>query len=198
MQGRLQAVLAAAEVRQIHLFQCSPELAFGGIGLCHAQVFFHGALEDGGIVRHHGQGAQALLLLQLPYRHAAQGHAAGVAGAAAGQQGCDGAFAAAALAHQRDEAALRDGEGHLVQDGAVFFVTEGNVLQPQGGILAGHAVTVGGFIGRQQLEDFLGRGCTVHGNVEVAAQQPQRQKEICRQQHDGQRGRQAELAFGKG
>ena len=45
---------------------------------------------------------------------------------------------------------------------------------------------------------LLCRSGTVHGNVKVAAQQPQRQEEICRQQHDGQRGRQAQLTLGKG
>ena len=33
MQGGLQAILAAAEIGQIHLFQCVPQLCFGGIRL---------------------------------------------------------------------------------------------------------------------------------------------------------------------
>ena len=85
-----------------------------------------------------------------------------------------------------------------MQDGAVLLIAEGDLFQPQSGVLTGHAVAVGRLVGRQQLEDFLRRGRAIHGNVEVAAQQPQRQKEICRQQHDGQGSRQTELAFGKG
>ena len=99
---------------QMHLFQCRPELCLVRVRLCHAQVALHRALEDGGVVGHQRQGAQALFLLQLLHRHAAQRHAAGIAGAAAGQQRCDRTFAAAALAHQRDKAALRDGQGHIV------------------------------------------------------------------------------------
>ena len=63
--------------RQVHLFQRSPELGLGSIGLCHAQVCFHRALENGGIVGHQRQGTQALGPLQLFHRHTAQRHAAG-------------------------------------------------------------------------------------------------------------------------
>ena len=198
MQGRLQAVLAAAEVGQVHLFQCGPKLGLGGIGLCHAQVCFHRALENGGIVGHQRQGTQALGPLQLFHRHTAQRHAAGVTGAAAGQQRRNGALAAAGLTHQRDKAALRDGQGHVLQNGAVLLVPKGNVLQLQGSLFRHGLFAIGGFLCCQQFEDFFCRGSTVHGNVEIAAQQPQRQEEICRQQHDGQRGRQAQLTLGKG
>ena len=49
------------------------------------------------------------------------------------------------------------------------------------------------FVGGQQLEDLLRRSRAVHGDVEVTAQQTQRQEEICRQQDDGQRRRQGNL-----
>ena len=100
VQGRLQAVLAAAEVGQIHLFQRCPQLAFDSVRLCHAQVAFHRALEKGGIVGHQRQGAHPLFPLQFFHRHTAQRHPAGIAGAAAGQQSGNGALAAATLAHQ--------------------------------------------------------------------------------------------------
>ena len=45
---------------------------------------------------------------------AADGQRAGVALAAAHEQGGDGRFAAARLADERDEPALRDGEVHAV------------------------------------------------------------------------------------
>ena len=95
---------------------------------------------------HQRQGAQALFLLQLLHRHAAQRHAAGIAGAAAGQQRRNGALAAAGLTHQRDKAALRDGEGYIVQNGAVLLVAKGDMLQLQGGVFAGQAFAVGGLI----------------------------------------------------
>ena len=100
MQGSLQAVLAAAEAGQIHLFQRCPQFAFGRVRLCHAQVAFHRAFENGGIVGHQGQGAHPLFPLQFFHRHTAQRHPAGIAGAAAGQQSGNGALAAATLAHQ--------------------------------------------------------------------------------------------------
>ena len=197
MQSGLQAVLAAAEIGQIHLFQCRPELCLVRVRLCHAQVALHRTLEDGGVVGHQRQGAQTLFLLQLLHRHAAQRHAAGIAGAAAGQQRCDRTFAAAALAHQRDKAALRDGERYILQNGAVLLVAKGDMLQLQGGVFAGQAVAVGGLFRCQQPEDLFCRSGAVHGNVEVAAQQPQRQEEVRRQQHDGQCGGQGQPACRK-
>ena len=197
MQSGLQAVLAAAEIGQIHLFQCRPELCLVRVRLCHAQVALHRTLEDGGVVGHQRQGAQTLFLLQLLHRHAAQRHAAGIAGAAAGQQRRNGAFAAAALTHQRDKAALRNGKGDIVQDGAVLLVAKGDMLKLQSRILSGHAVTIGRLFRCQKLEDLLCRSGTVHGNVEVAAQQPQRQEKVRRQQHDGQCGGQGQPACRK-
>ena len=68
MQSGLQAVLAAAEIGQIHLFQCHPELCLVRVRLCHAQVALHRALEDGGVVGHQRQGSQTLFLLQDVYK----------------------------------------------------------------------------------------------------------------------------------
>ena len=39
---------------------------------------------------------------------------------------------------------------------------------------------IGGFLCCPQFEDFFSPGSTVHGKVEIAAPQPQRQEEVCR------------------
>ena len=72
------------------------------------------------------------------------------------------------------------------------------MLKLQSRILSGHAVTIGRLFRCQKLEDLLCRSGAVHGNVEVAAQQPQRQEKVRRQQHDGQCGGQGQLACRKG
>ena len=84
-----------------------------------------------------------------------------------------------------------------MEDGAVVLVAKGHMVQLQGGILPCFLCAVGRLVRRQQTEDLLRRGCSVHRDVEVAAQQAERQEEICRQQKDGQRRCQGDLPFGK-
>ena len=198
VHGGLQAILTAAEVRKVHLFQRRPELALRRLWLCHAQVVFHRALKDGGIMGHNGQRALPRSPLQLLHRHAAHGHLPGIPGAAPRQQGGDGTFAAAGSAHQRDKAALRHGKGYVFQHGAAGLVAKGHFFQRQRGVRRGVLFAVLRLFCRQQTENFLCRSCTVHGNVEVAAQQPQRQEKVCRQQQNGQGGGQFQLSRRKG
>ena len=199
MERRCKAALAAAEVCKVHLLQRRPELGFGCIGPGHPEVGFHRALEDGRIVGHQCQQAQAVGLLPFADRDAAQRDLSLRRGAGTGQDGRYGALAAAAFAHQRDKAALRDGQGHIVQDGALLLVTKSDMLQRKGAVgRVGSLFAIFRLLGREQPEDLLSRSRTIHGNVEVAAQQAQGQEEIRRQQEDGQGAGQAELALGKG
>ena len=59
MERRCKTALAAAEVCKVHLLQRRPELGFGCIGPGHPEVCFHRTLEDGRIVGHQCQQAQA-------------------------------------------------------------------------------------------------------------------------------------------
>ena len=100
MQRGVQPLLAAAECGEVHLFQRGPECGIVGSGRCHPQVGTDRSLKDCRIVRHDRQGAQAALFPERLHRHTAQRHAARVSGAGTGQNGRNGAFAAAGLAHQ--------------------------------------------------------------------------------------------------
>ena len=155
MHGGLQAILAAAEVRKVHFFQRRPEFGLRSLWLCHAQVVFHRAFKNGGIMRHDGQRALPRSLLQLLYRHATHGHLPGIPGAAPRQQGGNGAFAAAGSAHQRDKAALRHGKGDVFQHGAAGLVAKGHFFQRQRGIRRGVLCAVLRLFCRQQTENFL-------------------------------------------
>ena len=115
MERRCKAALAAAEVCKVHLLQRRPELGFGCIGPGHPEVGFHRALEDGRIVGHQCQQAQTVGLLPFTDRDAAQRDLSLRRGAGTGQDGRYGALAAAGFSHQRDKAALRDGQGHIMQ-----------------------------------------------------------------------------------
>ena len=199
VERRCKAALAAAEVCKVHLLQRRPELGFGCIGPGHPEVGFHRALEDGRIVGHQCQQAQTVGLLPIADRDAAQRDLSLRRGAGTGQDGRYGALAAAAFAHQRDKTALRDGQGHIVQDGALLLVTKSDMLQRKGAVgRVGGLFAIFRLLGREQPEDLLSRSRAIHGNVEVAAQQAQGQEEIRRQQEDGQGAGQTELAFGKG
>ena len=72
MERRCKAALAAAEVCKVHLLQRRPKLGFGCIGPGHPEVGFHRTLEDGRIVGHQCQQAQAVGLLPFADRDAAQ------------------------------------------------------------------------------------------------------------------------------
>ena len=73
-------------------------------------------------------------LLPFADRDASQRNLSLGHGAGTGQDGRYGALAAAGFSHQRDKAALRDGQGHIVQDGALLLVTKSDMLQRKGAV----------------------------------------------------------------
>ena len=84
MQRGVQPLLTAAERGKVHLFQRGPKCSVIGSGRCHPQVGTDRSPEDGRIVRHDRQGAQAALFPEHLHRHTAQRHAARIPGAGTG------------------------------------------------------------------------------------------------------------------
>ena len=107
-QRGVQSVHRAQEVRQIHLLQRAPQRTVVCVGRGHPQVVGHRTFKEVA-----AQADERYIFEQAGLADGgkllpADGHMPRVAGHAPGQHGGNRGLAAAALAHQRGEAALRE------------------------------------------------------------------------------------------
>ena len=123
---------------------------------------------------------------------AADGHRAGVALVPAHQKCGDRRLAAARLADERDEFALRDRQIDAVQNFALRLV--GKAQAAADNVARGTAdAAVCGLGQVEQAENLIARGHAVHGNMEKRAELAHGDEKVRRQQDDEQRARKVEL-----
>ena len=180
---RVQAVLAAQEVREVHALQHLPKLGVGRVRLAHQQIRAHAAFEKVAPVAYIGHGAHQAALVYLGQLRAAHGDRAGVVLIPAHEYGRDGALAAAALSDHGGEAAAREAHVHAVQYLALRLVGKAQIpalYRAAGRHSPGLRLRLGQI---QQAEYLVARRHAVHGYVEIAAQQAHGDEEVRRQQY---------------
>ena len=139
-----------------------------------------------------GDAPHQARLLNVAQLCAADGHRAGVALVPAHQKCGDRRLAAARLADERDEFALRDRQIDAVQNFALRLVGKAQAAADD---VARRAVDAAvRRLGQvQKAENFVTRGHAVHGNMEKRAELAHGDEKVRRQQDDEQRARKVDL-----
>ena len=122
------------EIGGLGLVGGGEDLCFVGPGAAVANIVADAAVQQRGVLRHHGD-----LCAQAFLRHggdvlAVDQDAAGVGGVEAQQQVHQGGFAGAGMAHQADTLAWFDVQVEAVQHAAFGAVAEGDVLEADGAV----------------------------------------------------------------
>ena len=180
------------KVREIDLRERAPELVIARTRLAHQQIVAHRTLEEVALVADVGDAPHQARLLNVAQLRAADGHRAGVALVPAHQKCGDRRLAAARLADERDEFALRDRQIDAVQNFALRFV--GKAQAAADNVARGTAdAAVCGLGQVEQAENLIARGHAVHGNMEKRAELAHGDEKVRRQQDDEQRARKVDL-----